>query len=110
MWDSQPSQQWKNFFGVIVLQFVGHQDFPAGSDGKASAYNVGDPGSIPRWRRSSGAAASLCLSTSEEVPHIQGKRNPNKTVGVLRGSQRADTLKSESHKTSQSDHMENSLV
>ena len=22
-------------------------DFPGGSDGKASAYNVGDPGSIP---------------------------------------------------------------
>ena len=23
------------------------QDFPGGSDGKASAYNAGDPGSIP---------------------------------------------------------------
>ena len=29
-------------------------DFPGGSDGKASAYNVGDPGSIPGLRRSSG--------------------------------------------------------
>ena len=28
--------------------------FPGGSDGKASAYNVGDPGSIPGLRRSSG--------------------------------------------------------
>ena len=28
--------------------------FPAGSDGKASAYNAGDPGSIPGWGRSSG--------------------------------------------------------
>ena len=28
--------------------------FPGGSDGKASAYNVGDPGSIPGWGRSSG--------------------------------------------------------
>ena len=27
---------------------------PGGSDGKASAYNVGDPGSIPRLGRSSG--------------------------------------------------------
>ena len=27
-------------------------DFPGGSDGKASAYNVGDPGLIPRSRRS----------------------------------------------------------
>ena len=28
--------------------------FPGGSDGKASAYNVGDPGSIPGSRRSPG--------------------------------------------------------
>ena len=28
--------------------------FPGGSDGKASAYNVGDPGSIPGSGRSSG--------------------------------------------------------
>ena len=25
------------------------RDFPGGSDGKASAYNTGDPGSIPGW-------------------------------------------------------------
>jgi len=29
-------------------------DFPGGSDGKASAYNVGDPDSIPELGRSSG--------------------------------------------------------
>ena len=29
-------------------------DFPGGSDDKASAYNVGDPGSIPGSGRSSG--------------------------------------------------------
>ena len=29
-------------------------DFPDGSDGKASVYNVGDPGSIPGSGRSSG--------------------------------------------------------
>ena len=29
-------------------------DFPGGSEGKASAYNVGDLGSIPRLGRSSG--------------------------------------------------------
>ena len=28
--------------------------FPGGSDGKTSAYNVGDPGSIPGWGRSPG--------------------------------------------------------
>ena len=31
-----------------------HMDFPGGSDGKASAYNVGDPGSIPGSERSPG--------------------------------------------------------
>ena len=26
-------------------------DFPGGSDGKASVYNTGDPGSVPEWGR-----------------------------------------------------------
>ena len=30
------------------------KDFPGGSEGKASAYNAGDPGSIPGWGRSPG--------------------------------------------------------
>ena len=29
----------------------------------------------------------------EEIPHVQGKRNPSKMVGVPRGQQRADTRK-----------------
>ena len=29
----------------------------------------------------------------EEIPLVQGKRNPSKTVGVVREHQRADTLK-----------------
>ena len=36
----------------------------------------------------------------EEIPLIQDKRNPSKTVGVARGHQRADTLKPHSQKTS----------
>ena len=46
----------------------------------------------------------LCWSSREEIPHAQGKRNPSKMVGVATGHQRADTLKSYSHKTSQSNH------
>ena len=46
----------------------------------------------------------LCWSSCEEIPHAQGKRNPSKMAGVARGHQRADTLKSYSHKTSQSNH------
>ena len=48
--------------------------------------------------------AALCWSTCEEIPHVQGKRNPSKMVGVARGHQRADTLKPYSQKTSQSHH------
>ena len=33
---------------------VEDMDFPGGSDSEASAYNVGDPGSIPGLGRSSG--------------------------------------------------------
>ena len=38
-------------------------DFPGGSDGKAFAYNVGDPGSIPGLGRSSGEGNGNPLST-----------------------------------------------
>ena len=40
-----------------------------------------------------GAAAALCWSSLKEISHVQGKRNPRKTVGVARGHQREDTLK-----------------
>ena len=48
--------------------------------------------------------AAFCWSNCEEIPHVQGKRNPSKKVGVARGHQRADTLKPYSQKTSQSNH------
>ena len=48
-------------------------------------------GGTPRPR--SGAAAALCWSSREEIPHVQGKRNPRKMVGVVREHQRAGTLK-----------------
>ena len=48
--------------------------------------------------------AALCWNSLEEIPPVQGKRNPSKTVGVVRGHQRADTLKPYSQKASQSNH------
>ena len=39
---------------TAVSLFNLRRDFPGGSDGKASAYNVGDLGSIPGSGRSSG--------------------------------------------------------
>ena len=38
----------------IKRRFMWYKDFPGGSDGKASVYNVGDPGSIPGLGRSPG--------------------------------------------------------
>ena len=49
-------------------------------------------------------------SDQKEIPHVQGKRNPSKMVGTERGDQRADRLKPQSQKTSQSDHMGQSFV
>ena len=46
----------------------------------------------------------LGWSSREEIPHVQGKRNPSKMVGVARGHQRADTLKPYSQKTSHSNY------
>ena len=75
-------------------------------------------GATPR-SRSGGAAvrsyrlskvAALCWSSRKEIPHIQGKRNPSKTVGIERGHQREDRLKQQSQTTSQSDHRDHSLV
>ena len=54
-------------------------------------------GATPHPR--SGAAADRSYPTSkvrsgsqEEITHVQGKRNPSKTVGAERGHQRADRL------------------
>ena len=42
-----------NCNSITSTSFV-HSDFPGGSDGKASVYNVGDPGSMPGLGRSPG--------------------------------------------------------
>ena len=53
--------------------------------------------------------SSKARSSREKIPHVQGKRNPSKTVGVARGHQGADRLKPQSQKTSQSDHRTTAL-
>ena len=35
-----------------------------------------------------GHGVALCWSSRKDIPHVQGKRNPSKTVGVARGHQR----------------------
>ena len=58
-------------------------------------------GATPQPR--SGAVAALCWSSREEIPHVQGRRNPSKIGGAERGHQRADRLKPQSQTTGQSD-------
>ena len=60
---SAPGQQVVNVFHLvrgfhicfpILSVFSYHKRFPGGSDGKESAYSVGDPGAIPGSRRPPG--------------------------------------------------------
>ena len=50
---------------LSILLLLG---FPGGSDGKASACNVGDPGSIPGWGRSPGEGNGNPLQYSCSTP------------------------------------------
>ena len=58
-----------------------------------------NPSSKEWWlsgcRRSERSYSTLTIRSGggEEIPLVQGKRNPIKMVGVARGHQRADTLK-----------------
>ena len=45
--DSMVSLKWKLFYRKLALKKRWEVSFPGSSDGKASAYNAGDPGSIP---------------------------------------------------------------
>ena len=53
--------------------------------------------------------AALCWSSSEKNPTLN-VRDPSKTVGVTREHQRANTLKSYSQKTSQSNHTRKTVL
>ena len=51
----------------------------------------------------------LAGAVLKRYPHVQGKRNPSKTVGLARGI-RGQTHKPLSQKTNQSNHTDHSLV
>ena len=64
----------------------------------------------PRFKSINSSVLSLlCWSSREEIPQVQGDRNPNNTVATERGHQRADRLKLQSQTTSQSDHRTTAL-
>ena len=54
-------------------------------------FRKGDGEEIPLIQ---GKEQQLCFAGAamKRYPHVQGKRNPSKMVGVARGHQRADTL------------------
>ena len=55
------------YYFLMTNQFIvqlSHPYFPDGSDGKASAYNAGDLGSIPGLGRSSGEGSGTLLQYS----------------------------------------------
>ena len=52
----------------LDLSFLLTVDFPGGSDGKASAYNVGDPGSIPGSGRSPGEGNGHSGTLAWKIP------------------------------------------
>ena len=57
----------------IMKSLIFCLDFPGGSDGKVSAYNAGDPGSIPRSGRSPGEGNGNPLQYScQENPMDKG--------------------------------------
>ena len=60
-------------FNMLSRLVLDPKDFPSGSDGKESAYNAGDPGSIPGLGRSPGVENGnplqySCLENPTEEP------------------------------------------
>ena len=51
-----------------VIPGISSPDFPGGSDGKASAYNVGDSGSIPGLGRFPGEIATHSSVLAWKIP------------------------------------------
>ena len=47
------------------------KDFPGGSDSKASAYNAGDPGSIPELGRSFGEGSTHSSTLAWKIPWME---------------------------------------
>ena len=86
---------------VLVPQSRGATPHPrsggcAGAEGPRGATPCSRSGGmvVRRYPSSKVRKSSCALQSSpEEIPHVQGKRNPSKTVSVARGHQRADTLK-----------------
>ena len=70
-----------------------YQDFPGGSDGKASAYNAGDPGPIPGLGRSPGEGNETPLQYSFLENPMDGRFWQAIVQGVAKSRTRLSDLK-----------------
>ena len=83
--DSMVSLKWKLFYRKLALKKRWEVSFPGSSDGKASAYNAGDPGSIPDQEdplEKGMATHSSILAWNipcTEVGYIHGDAEPDMT-------------------------------
>ena len=60
-----------------AFKLLFHDGFPGGSDGKASAYNAGDPGSIPGSGRSPEKEMAIHSSTlAWKIPSMEEPDRP----------------------------------
>ena len=73
-----------------ALTFI---DFPGGSHGKASAYNVGDPGSIPGSGRSPGEGNGNPLQYSCLPTQKRGSKKYMRTSLVAQTVKRLSTMR-----------------
>ena len=67
---------------IILNTNISKIDFPGGSDGKASVYNAGDPGSIP------GSGSSLEKEKRQPTPVLLPRKSHARRSLVSMGSQR----------------------
>ena len=70
VWEQKP---------VTFDRYQKSYDFPGGSDGKVSAYNAGDLGSIPGLGRSPGEGNGYPLQQTEEPGGLQSMGSQSRT-------------------------------
>ena len=61
--------------------------FPSGSDGNESAFNAGDPGSMPGWRRSPGEGYGNAL----QYPCLENSMDRGAWVATVPGVTKSQT-------------------
>ena len=69
-------------------------DFPGVSDGKASVYNAGDPGSIPGLGRSPGCTATLSSVLAWKIPWTEEPGRLHTVHGVAKSQTRLSNFTS----------------